>query len=225
MAFDLTKMLADVSRFNLEVIGTKPPEVPTALTGERLKFRLGVFEEEMSEFDAACCEGDLPEAADALIDLIYYALGGLYEMGVKVDPVWDEVQKRNLEKARGKKARKISSDQDAVKPEDWKSPDHSWLNFLSYVLVEAAQLRAEKTADYEGGDITKADYFPFMMYSHGHIIWTKALRMKSLIIQMMKDQGVEPNFESLRDTFLDLINYATYAVEDFDGNLDGRTKE
>lgn len=50
--------------------------------------------EEIAEFLVA---PDIYEQADAMIDLIYFALGTLVEMGIKPDELFDIIQKANME--------------------------------------------------------------------------------------------------------------------------------
>jgi predicted HAD superfamily Cof-like phosphohydrolase len=216
--------LNDVANFCEDVVHIVPPDKPTILSPERVKWFDGVVMEELDEFNEATSEGDLPGAADALVDLVYFALGRLYEMGVPADAVFDEVHRANMTKVRGvKKERAVTNDADAVKPTGWKPPDHTWLNSLSYIVIEAARIRASKTSDYDGDGIEKGDYFPFYELSHAQMIWTKALRIRSLAQRIYearrRGEGFDPKHESYRDSLVDLINYLTYAAEDADGRL------
>lgn len=78
-------------------------------------------------------------------------------------------------------------------------------------LAEAALLCAKKSQDYNNSqDLHNVDrdvYFPFGTYSYAHMIHTKSQRFVSLTQQEGK-----ANFEGLRDTALDLINYAGFYV-------------
>lgn len=123
--------LKAVSEFCRDVVGLKAPKKPTILSPGRLEFFLGAADEELQEFKEATIAGDIGEAADALIDLIYFTLGRLYEMGVPGDIVFEDVHKANMKKKRGiKPERRIKHKDDAMKPEGWKPPDHSWLAYL-----------------------------------------------------------------------------------------------
>lgn len=124
----LDLMLQDVERFNREVIGLPVPEAPRVLSGDRREFALQAMAEELGEFTDASERGDVAEAADALVDLIYFAMGRLLEMGVPPGPVWEVVQAANMAKERGQLSKRPNSlGYDAVKPEGWTAPDHSWL--------------------------------------------------------------------------------------------------
>lgn len=82
-------------------------------------------------------------------------------------------------------------------------------------LAEAALLTIKKSQDYHETsaetDLHKIDrspYFPFGTMSYAQMIHTKAQRFNSLALKEMRGQGA--NFEGLRDTALDLINYAGF---------------
>jgi len=217
--------LTQVSKFCKDVIGLVAPDKPQVLSQDRLRFYLGNVNEELQELTEATAAGDIGEAADAIVDLIYFSLGRLYEMGVPADVVFDDVHLANMAKNRGRKLREVQHDDDAIKPEGWTAPDHSWLAHMSPVSVEAAKLRARKSADYRGADtgVSLADYFPFGILSHAQMIWIKALRIRSVAKQTYDAQILgddhATNFESLRDSVVDLHNYVNFAAEDMDGGL------
>ena len=81
------------------------------------------------------------------------------------------------------------------------------------MLKEAAALASRKAEDYNGGP-TRDDYFPFGQYSYTQMIHTKALRLQSLT--MNED---EPNYEGIRDTLLDIINYAAFNINAIDREM------
>lgn len=121
-------MYNDVIEFNQKIIGTKAPESWTMLNDERFEFACKVLLEEVNEFMAAKNNNDVVEALDAMIDLIYYAMGRCYEMGISPEEfkrAWDIVHEANMQKKLGNKGR--GSDLDAVKPEGWKAPEHRQL--------------------------------------------------------------------------------------------------
>lgn len=70
------------------------------------------------------------------------------------------------------------------------------------ILKDAAHLKEQKSKDYQGGQFTEEDYFPYGEKSYVHMLWTKMLRLRSVIEQE------DTNFESAEDTLLDMINYA-----------------
>lgn len=119
------RMLQEVLRFQTEIIDYPIPTEPTMLTAQRKDWAHTCLTEELTEFLEA---QDLEEQADALVDLVYFALGRLVEMGIAPGPVFDEVQRANMDKVRGEKpTRSGSGGFDAIKPEGWRGPDFSTL--------------------------------------------------------------------------------------------------
>ena len=119
-------MIENVYKFNKEIIGTQQPIKPTNLSKERLLFALIAMYEELGEFTEACNSNKVEDALDAIIDLIYFAIGRAYEMGItqaQFRQCWNLVQEKNMAKKRGIKNR--GTDQDACKPEGWVAPDFS----------------------------------------------------------------------------------------------------
>jgi len=91
----LTSMLAQVQRFHREVTGMPMPDRPVKLEGDGYDSRVRHLEEELDEFSYA---KTVEEQADALVDLIYVAMGGLLQMGVAPGPAFDEVHRANMKK-------------------------------------------------------------------------------------------------------------------------------
>lgn len=128
---------SDWTAFNNLVVDFPVPREPQLPAPNRAKFRHDFLLEEAHEFKDSCASGDLDSAVDALIDLIYVAVGGLGEMGVLVQPTWAEVQRANMKKRRGHvdKPRSDGSGYDAIKPEGWTPPSH-----LPYLSITAADV-------------------------------------------------------------------------------------
>lgn len=85
---------------------------------------------------------------------------------------------------------------------------------MSPVFKEVTQIAIKKSKDYNNGNgqpTSRAQYFPFGLLSYAQMLHTKAQRLNSLA-----QQAKAPNNESIRDTLLDMINYATFAVEAID---------
>lgn len=104
------------------------PEGPPALPSLELQeFRGNFMKEELLEFLMACDDADLPGAADALVDLVYVAMGTAILMGLPWQDLWNEVQRKNMEKMRASDATrsKRHSALDVIKPEGWTPPDHT----------------------------------------------------------------------------------------------------
>lgn len=81
-------------------------------------------------------------------------------------------------------------------------------------LGNAAQLQLKKSKDYNNGIVKLKDYFPFGLLSYAQMLHTKAMRLNSLASQSMATNGdVKPEFESVKDTALDMINYASFLAD------------
>lgn len=95
------------------------------------------------------------------------------------------------------------------------------------VLQECAELQSRKSQDYQNDKsrIVQADYYPRGVASLMDIINTKTLRLWSVIEAMENDPNYEPNFESIEDSFKDLINYASFGVAYCRGQIPGQSKD
>lgn len=93
-----------------------------AIDGEVKADRYRFMEEELEEFSKATT---LTDQVDALVDLHYFLLGTLYEMGVtseQYDECFDAVHEANLTKKAGEKPGRTTWTKDAFKPEGWTDP-------------------------------------------------------------------------------------------------------
>lgn len=131
----MERYLALVHRFSADVIGLPIPETPTRLGSERKNWAYNALEEELVEFYQA---QSLEDEVDALVDLSYFALGRLVEMGVVPGAVFDEVHEANMRKHRGELSKRPNSlGFDAVKPEGWIGPE-----LLPYLALDRSTVRA-----------------------------------------------------------------------------------
>ena len=117
-------MYRDIKDFH-EKFGIKPiSDRPMLLPDDIMQFRLKFLHEELVEMIEAYQQGDLPQVADAIVDIIYVALGTAYRMGLPFDELWQEVHNCNMAKIRVKSAidsKRYHSD-DIIKPEGWQPP-------------------------------------------------------------------------------------------------------
>lgn len=132
----------DVINFNEKIIGLNQVDY---LDEERLNWFKGVIREELGEFEAAnnifkeaigngVDDNKLLELKidmmDAIIDLVYFALGRLYELGFSnkdFDIMWEAIHNANMNKKKGNKGR--GSDTDAIKPLGWQGPEKVFLAY------------------------------------------------------------------------------------------------
>jgi predicted HAD superfamily Cof-like phosphohydrolase len=219
-------MQVKVEEFNTTIRGQAIPPTPTVLTEVQARRTSEAVNEELLELKHACLDGDVLEAADAVIDMMFFGLGRLAEMGVPAAAVFEAVHAANMKKVPGDLAKRSGwSGSDAVKPAGWTPPDHSFLlNFsladvekarmfdeLSPVFQEITRLRKAKGEDYNNVPGGRDAYFPFGHQSHAHMLNTKTLRVLSLVNSMTS--GKQPNFEGIRDSVRDLVNYGAFYAE------------
>lgn len=95
------------------------------------------------------------------------------------------------------------------------------------VLQECAELQRRKSNDYQNPQsrIRQADYYPSGVKTILEIVHAKVLRAQSVIEAMELDPNYVPNFESVEDSFKDLINYASFGVAFIRGKVDGQDPE
>tara|TARA_B110000483_G_scaffold146769_1_gene175097 strand:- start:1298 stop:1627 length:330 start_codon:yes stop_codon:yes gene_type:complete len=87
------------------------------------------------------------------------------------------------------------------------------------VLNECVALQNKKSDDYQNkeSNVTQAMHYRRGVDSIHDIIQGKCYRAQSIL----ESQG-EPNFESLEDTYKDMINYCSFAVSYMRGKMDGQ---
>lgn len=110
------KMVEDVTdmheKYNFPIASR-----PTRLDVDTLAHRIRCLQEEIDEF---CEAQDLAEQADALIDLVYFALGTAIMMGLPWETLWNDVHRANMAKVKGMTKRGF--DNDLQKPYGWIPP-------------------------------------------------------------------------------------------------------
>jgi len=109
----------DVKEFH-EKFGHPVAEQPVMIAKKRALSRAKWMNEEVAEFLIA---EDIYEQADAMIDLMYFALGTMVEMGLEADELFDIVQKANIAKLWPDGTPHYNpKDNKVIKPEGWEDP-------------------------------------------------------------------------------------------------------
>jgi len=90
------------------------------------------------------------------------------------------------------------------------------------VLKECIELQNRKSQDYQSkeSNVTQAMHYRRGVDSIHDIIQGKCYRAQSLL-----ESGGDPNFESLEDTYKDIINYCSFAVSYMRGKMEGQQPE
>lgn len=119
-----------IEEFNKDLLGINRP-TPQLLEQKESDWLIGALKEEIDEFETV---EHLHEKADALVDLIYFAVGGLTRMGIdhyKARRIFSVVHEANMQKVKGKKeGRAVQSELDASKPAGWIAPDEKIKNII-----------------------------------------------------------------------------------------------
>lgn len=113
-------MVADIRDFH-EKFGLEYNGRPRALDGDLRGFRMKFMQEELDEYvDAETLEKEL----DALVDLVYVALGTSYVHGFDFNEAWRRVHEANMKKVRVERLEDSvrKSKFDVVKPPGWHGP-------------------------------------------------------------------------------------------------------
>lgn len=95
---------------------------PRGMEKERARKRYNWMLEEIDEFLEAVENDDIVEEADAMIDVIYFALGTLVEMGIKPDVLFEIVQDANMSKLWEDGKPHYAEDGKTIKPLTWEDP-------------------------------------------------------------------------------------------------------
>ena len=90
------------------------------------------------------------------------------------------------------------------------------------VLREAMELQNKKSQDYQNplSRVRQVDYYPHGVYTILDTMNGKMLRMYSILETM--EAGGKVNFESVEDSAIDMINYASFLVSYMRGDIDGQ---
>ena len=100
------------------------PSSPKPLPKDLAEFRLKFLNEELNEYERALQLADYEGQLDALVDLVYVAMGTAAMQGYNFAEAWRRVHAANMSKVRAKSKdhSKRNSEYDVVKPKDWKAP-------------------------------------------------------------------------------------------------------
>ena len=119
----MNKEWEDVKLFH-EKFNHPVSNYPKKMDKERAKKRYNWMLEEIDEFLQAVEQGDIVEEADAMIDVIYFALGTLVEMGIRPDELFEIVQYANMSKLWEDGKPHYAEDGKTIKPVTWEDPHY-----------------------------------------------------------------------------------------------------
>jgi len=89
------------------------------------------------------------------------------------------------------------------------------------ILVECQKIQEKKSKDYQSpmSNIKQAMHYRRGVDTIHDMIHQKLIRAQSLL-----ESGDDPNHESLEDTYMDMINYCSFAVSFLRGKMDGQDR-
>jgi Uncharacterized protein conserved in bacteria len=126
MAKGLDEAYADVKAFQI-AFGGHVAARPRMLERLKKQRRIAWMREEIEELATA---ETVEEQADAVIDLVYFAMGCLVEMGVPPSGVWSAVHKANMAKLWPDGVHTNSTGK-VVKPAGWNGPDEEIREYIA----------------------------------------------------------------------------------------------
>lgn len=116
----------EIVEFNQQILRIEQREIGL-LNQEELDLTNKCLNEEVKEFNEAHDSMDLVGCVDAMVDLIYFATGVMYKLGLTDEQIKQcqaAVHQANMTKIRGAKpGRETGNAADAIKPDGWISPE------------------------------------------------------------------------------------------------------
>lgn len=124
-----------IVEFNQTVLHVPQKQVVKGLTDAEYNLALKQLNEELNEFELADEESDLAGEIDALADLVYFAIGIMYKIGLtanEIEQVFSAIHAANMTKKIGvKPSRVVEGATDAIKPDDFHDPKHTIREIIS----------------------------------------------------------------------------------------------
>lgn len=111
----------------------KIPDEPREFTYKEISFIRDMVNSEIDEMILAMLDTDdvteiITDQSDALLDAVYYLINCLVKHGVYCKPLWDRIQKANMDKF--KEGVKLDERGKVLKPENWESPRQDMINLI-----------------------------------------------------------------------------------------------
>jgi len=120
-------MINEIYTFNTELLGVKTGNI-RQLPEQEFNWLLVALNEEIDEFIEAYNKQSIVDCVDSLLDLTYFAIGGLIRHGLtaeQIEKCFNAVHSANMTKKIGQKASRPTdgSVADAIKPDGWIAPE------------------------------------------------------------------------------------------------------
>lgn len=111
----MNKMQKQVREFHISM-GLEWNDTPDMLDMEAKRRRIILISEELGELKSALLNNNMLETVDAIADLLYVVFGTAVELGVDIEPFFDEIHRSNMTKIDGHKR----EDGKWIKPETYE---------------------------------------------------------------------------------------------------------
>jgi len=119
-----SNLILDIDRFHKKFRFEKNNKVGIPDDTELVNFRTSFLMEELSEYTNAIVKKDTAGALDALVDIVYIALGTAWLFNLPFNKAWKEIQAANMKKVRAKdKTGKRGTKFDVIKPKGFIEPN------------------------------------------------------------------------------------------------------
>ena len=124
-----------VQQFNRELLGVQQTGI-RLLTDKERDYTHHCLVEEADEMRDAGQVDNIPKQVDAFVDSIYFALGGLYRMGLTPKQVLEAcflVHEANMTKKKGVNERRDMGVEDVIKPASFVPPEEAIAKMLGLI--------------------------------------------------------------------------------------------
>ena len=126
----ISEAYADVFRFH-KTFNHPYSKTPVMQPVDRVVARADWITEEVEEL----CEAEtIYDQADAYLDIMYFAVGGLVEMGINPAHIWPLVQAANMAKVWPDGSVQRRADGKIMKPPGWTSPDQAIADAINRLI-------------------------------------------------------------------------------------------
>lgn len=114
-------MINEIFGFNEAIIGIDRQKIEP-LTDQEFEWFKAALSEELGEIEQAHQEQDLPKFVDGILDLCYFAIGGLKRTGLNTQQAvacFNAIHEANMTKQLGKQEKRGNFALDATKPDNF----------------------------------------------------------------------------------------------------------
>jgi len=129
----MKNLIADVRAFHKALAPELIAYIPRLQPSDRANARADWLVEEAEELRVATT---IYDQADAYIDSIYFAIGGMVDLGIDPQPLWDIVHGANMAKIWPDGSIQRRADGKIIKPKGWVDPTEALRNEVGRQIGE-----------------------------------------------------------------------------------------